>query len=289
MSEKATLFGREGEMSKREKFGWSSIPDSPGEFEWVPKGLLLVDHTYQREKIRTAALAEIRANFSWMKLGVLLVARRPDGTLWVFDGQHRKLAADNRDDVKKLPCLIFDVERVVGEAEAFVGVNKARGPMSTTDSFRGSLVAGRETEVAVNAMIEASGYSVAKSEAPRTVKCIGSIVRAFSVDPAATRVAWRVSVEVARGAKIQEELFSGLFYLERFLTREKRGSITDRNNHTRLVAAGQQEIVAAIRKVEIMLGRGGSKTWANGIIMILNYRRKQAERIPDVFVTDGES
>jgi len=43
-----------------------------------------------------------------------VVALRDDNKWFVVDGQHRKLAADQRSDIRELPCLVFETNEAGG-------------------------------------------------------------------------------------------------------------------------------------------------------------------------------
>ena len=94
-------------LDKVQRYGWVTA-HAQGRFEMINKRLLNVNtEIYQREASKTKVL-ELASNWSWIACGALIVADR-DGVYWVADGQHRKLAADKRSDIKELPCMVFTV------------------------------------------------------------------------------------------------------------------------------------------------------------------------------------
>lgn len=98
--------GHKVPVSKRIQFNWAD-PDDRGEYMDIPKDHLEVDHTYQRDTVSIERINSIAREFRWSAFGVLLIIRGSDGTLWVYDGQHRLAAAKLRDDIDDLPCLVF--------------------------------------------------------------------------------------------------------------------------------------------------------------------------------------
>lgn len=162
-----------GRMSKVEVYGWE-IVDSPGKFKWIEKGFLNVDDDYQRDNLNLARVVRIASAWSWVRLGTLLVAERPDTSLWVFDGQHRKLGADRRSDITKLPCMVFASTGMRQEAGNFLNVNSDRGPVKSVDTFKAKLVAGDPVATSVKKLIGASKYEVRWSSTKSLPRSIGS-------------------------------------------------------------------------------------------------------------------
>ena len=115
-------------MTKIERYKWLST-NAPGDLEYIHKTLLIVDHAYQpyQRPFNPAKARRIAGDLNWAAFGVLLVARRRDGRLYVFDGQHRHAAAMLRSDIQKLPCAIFNLEgSIEDEATTFLVVQKER-------------------------------------------------------------------------------------------------------------------------------------------------------------------
>lgn len=138
--------------SKREVYGWQK-PGEGGEFMWLDKNLLNVDPTYQRSKSQVK-VDTISREFSWPALGCILVALRSDARYFVYDGQHRVMAAKRRDDVQELPCLVFHFDELSAEAQAFVQANTVRGAVSIVDKFRARIEANDADALAMAAIAE---------------------------------------------------------------------------------------------------------------------------------------
>jgi len=92
---------------KTARYAWT-IKNAPGEFLMIPKSELEVDHAYQRDRINQRRVEELARAWDWIACGCLVVALRDDNKWFVVDGQHRKLAADQRSDIRELPCLVFE-------------------------------------------------------------------------------------------------------------------------------------------------------------------------------------
>ncbi len=275
--------------SKVDVYDWEVL-DEKGRFEEIHKGQLRIDPAYQREFVSNSRILEIARNFQYKACLTLGVARRPDGSPWVFDGQTRKCAADRRSDLTLLPCMVWDVSDKKWEALAFLAIQCARGPVKSTDKFKAMLIADDATALAVKAMVEETGYEVSSRKAQFTVSCVGALMNAYKVNPCCARTAWRLSSELFSGDVVTDFVFGGLFYLEQFLA--KRGvaspaeaySLTDRHNKESLLSAGVEIISRSINETRAYYKKGGAKVYAEGIVQLLN-RRRRTRKLPSVFGT----
>lgn len=102
--------------SKIDRYGWT-VKDKPGEMKMLHKSVLKVHPSYQRHALKQK-IASIASSWSWVAAGAIIVGER-GGEYWVIDGQHRVLAAHNRADIDKLPCIIFVTDDVKQEARGF--------------------------------------------------------------------------------------------------------------------------------------------------------------------------
>jgi hypothetical protein len=265
-------------LSKVDRYKWEVI-DEPGGIGWISKTKLNVDKDYQREHVYERRVLEIAAAWSWKMCGVLMVAQRPDGTYWVFDGQHRKLAADRRDDIRELPCIVFKTQTIAEEATAFVDVNSKRTVPSSVDKFRASLVAGNRTASAVREMIEAAGYKASTANCRHTVRCIKQICDAFDSDQEACKFAWDLCVKLHDGEAIYERIFGGIFYLERWLRRRDM-TLLAKGYVASLFRAGMSGIRASIAEAASYHSGGGMRIWAIGVARVVN-KNRSSNRIPE--------
>jgi hypothetical protein len=272
-----------GGKSKTQRYKWT-VKDELGKFQMIDKRLLNVDHSYQRDTVSETRVLRIASNWSWKAFKVICVAVRPDGTYWVFDGQHRKLAADKREDIVELPCMVYPA-LPNEEAQAFLDTNTTSTAVWSVDKFKAQVAVGDPIAMAVKAMVEAAGYRVTRSSGSFTVGCIASIMSDFKIDPDAARAAWRVCVEIHAGEQIVDRLWLGIAYLERLLRRRKdlhNLTLESAHNRKSLLEAGRERILAKIASAQGFYAKGGPKVYASGIIQILNHKRS-TRRIGDVF------
>lgn len=268
------------------KYGWE-IVDSRGRFDWLPKAELRIDHEYQRNNVNNKRVLRLAQSWSWVACGVLVVGRRPDGTYWVMDGQHRKLAADKRSDISTLPCLVFEVTGKAQEAQGFLAVNTDRGPVPSLSKFNAQVMARDPQAVAVKAMVEADGYTVKKGAASDGVACVGSLMSALASDAGAARIAWGLCVRlyaalpIDQRGSVQDKVFGSLFAAERFLKARRAGSLADPNNAEVLLRHTPADVLRSVNQSTSYHG-GGAKAWAEGLIRLLN-KRRTTRRLPEPY------
>lgn len=134
--------------------------------EWVHLKRLSVDSTYQRSTENAASrrlIAGIAAKFDWRLCSPLVVSRRPDELLVIIDGQHRWMAACQRDDIPQLPCCVFRYESIQEEARMFIVANRARKPINRLDDYFAALAASDEDALEIEQLVKGAGLNVARS------------------------------------------------------------------------------------------------------------------------------
>lgn len=269
-----------GRISKREQYHWST-KTSMGEFAWIHKSKLCIDERYQRDQISHERIRTITKDWSWIGLGALSVACRPDGTLLVMDGQHRKLAADQRDDIQELPCMVFELSDVSQEAKGFLDANTVRGPVKAVHKFKAELVACDPLSLAIHEMCERTGYKIVDGgTSDFTVTCVAALRSAMDTDSVLCRKVWALCVEICEGKTVSGRMFQSLFVLERFLSKSDE-SIFSRHNHDSLVRAGASEILKKIMEAHHYYGQGGAAIGAQGITNLLNFKRR-SRQLPSI-------
>lgn len=268
-----------GVVDKVEMYGWEMV-DKPGKFTKLSKRLLHIDHDYQRDQIRWGRVNRIASCWSWARFGCLLVSKRNDGTFWVFDGQHRKLAADKRSDVDDLPCLVFECSDVAQEASLFIDQTD-RGNLTMLDRFKALLSKNDQTAIQVREMVEASRYRIMAGNAKNTVRCVGVLMSAMKVDPQAARIAWRVVVAISDRESIGERVYQGLFAVERHLAKLNRGSLADSKMRPFVSRLSPVAINKSIIATTEFYGKGGGKVYGEGVLRLLNKGRQH--RVPSLY------
>lgn len=272
-------------MSKVDRYEWVVL-DKPGRMMWIDKGKIGIDPLYQREDINNTRVLEIASSWSWVACGVLVIARRADGSLWAVDGQHRKLAADKRHDIKELPCIVFDVDHVKEEAIGYIRNNTLKSPIKTLDRFKALTVTEDPVAAAVKELLDASGYTMAK-HGDMTCNCPAAMMRCFRANKEVFTRVWPVIVQLHGGKKIRDRLVQALWYLELFLVKSQSGqSLLDGHNLQKLLEIGVDNLEQEMAKASAYFARGGAKVWAEGVANALNYKRS-ARRLPSIPFTNG--
>lgn len=257
-------------VSKVEKCKWAPL-DKPGKFQMVSKENVNVDHAYQRDKVSQSRALTIARDFSWPAFGVLLCVQRDDGTVWVYDGQHRKLAADKRSDVSKLPCLIFSSKDVKQEAKAFLLSNTVRGSMASLDRYKALIVCEDEVAIGVRDMVKRTGHVISKGGAS-CVQCISLLMKNYTVDPDCLRKTWPIAARIAGDKHVTDAIVKATFTTERMLAKTGQGSLLSKCNMDSISRLTYGEFEQSLIKASAYFGRG-EKSCARALIDCLNYRR----------------
>ncbi len=273
---------------KIQRYGWEVI-DEPGEFMLIPKDKLLVDHSYQRDQINNGRSSGFAAKWSWAACGVLIVARRTvrGKTLYfIIDGQHRKLAADKRSDIKALPCLVFDAAGVEAEAGAFVGCNHHRGRMSSIALFKAQCREGDPNALAIKAMLDAHGLTIGNHNAARSLACIDAVRRSFDGGEASCRRVLGLCATLAAEVALPNCVFQGLYRLDRHMDVSGRGGLSGEPWAPLLLKAGLKKIVEAMDERAAQVKKRNPKSWADGVLMLILNKGKRS-KVPSLYLEDA--
>jgi hypothetical protein len=118
-----------------------------------------IDPSYQRdEKPHSKRIAR---KFNPHAAGVLKVGRRPDGTLWMIDGQQRRKGMMLRG-IEKWPCEVIQTSGKEEEAIIYELINGSEGRKSLTsgDLFRARLAAGNQVAKWTLEAVQAAGLKL---------------------------------------------------------------------------------------------------------------------------------
>jgi hypothetical protein len=116
---------------------------------YVKVSQLKISSDYQRY-VQTSTLKKAK-QFNYTLCQALFVAKRPDNTLVVVDGQHKAIMAylGGGDEDIEIPCMIYEHEKdrslcdcISIEAEFFSDLNTTRKNTSTLDKVRAGLSFG---------------------------------------------------------------------------------------------------------------------------------------------------
>lgn len=252
-------------IDKINRYKWAR-EHSPGVLRYINKNLLNIDGEYQRDAKSQDVIREIAAEWDWALFLVLLVAKRSDGTYWVVDGGHRTRASFYRSDITELPCLVFELGDVEGEARTFIAAAKKRNTISTLAAFKAAVVAVEPTALATKRILDAEGLSIAHTPKAHQLKCVGAVYSAVSIDEALAVKVLSLTHAIADDQPIAHEVFRGLFALaKRFGDHDVLAE-----NEERLRSFSQAECIRAIKNLKAECGKGGDVVFAKAILILIN-------------------
>lgn len=233
---------------------------------------LQIDARYQRS-IETgpsqSLVRRIARDWDWRLCQPLLVAGRGDAGLFVVDGQHRLAAARLRGDIGDLPCVLISYRDANEEAAAFVELNRARKPLGALELFRASLAGADPDALAVQAMIEEAGLSVAPHQNPTCwkpgmISNISGVQKCLRLHgEAITRRSLRILAQSFAGQVLQYAgtLFAGIYPLLAGMDQELEDGLLIMV----LQSATQAEWMKDIAAIEVERGIHRNKATAEAI------------------------
>lgn len=267
---RVSVFGNSDvEINKREKYIWAN-PCTPGRFQWVAKDVLNIEGEYQRTEKSKPKVLHIAKNWDWKLCGTLLLAERNDGSLWVYDGGHRARAAFYRDDIKKLPCMIFKAESMQIEARAFIGANTIKSAVDAFHKYKAGIKAGEKESLMVKALLEKHGCRAAQSPGKlREINCIAALRKLLIEDSELADKTLCACIDIGEeDDRITRSVLCGIFRCAKKL--EGRKDIFKPKIFAKLETAGLQGIQADIQREKYIVGKGGEAIEARAVLNIIN-------------------
>lgn len=184
------MFDESSELSSPEVALWrgaqiqqDAVP-SGAKFEWI----LLTDLRRDPRSERAIQDYKVRRfvdNFDPDAIGVIYVNRRANGSLVVFDGQHRCAAMKLMGwDDQRVPSLVYDGLSVEDEARLFVILNRERSKPRPHEVYEKSVTAGDVTACGVESVLRKRGLKVGAGPKTGGIQAAGAlldIVRKYGV------------------------------------------------------------------------------------------------------------
>lgn len=257
---------RGGRASKIERYGWI-VRDQPGVFMEIDKSDLHIDYEYQRDEVNVDKVRSIASSWSWAGCGSISVALRPDGRFFVFDGQHRVLAAKTRADITTLPCMVFECDSVAKEAAGFLVTNSERKPVTAIDKFRSLVITEDQAARQVKDLLRDLGLEISKtSNRAGQIKCISRCLTLATSNIEHLRKSLVLAERLCRDvAPVHEDIVAGLFHVHR-----KHGLLDDPRFVRRVIDVGHAAIIDGIKRSRIFREKGGELTLIEGILAAVN-------------------
>ena len=152
--------------------------------QWMPPHMLAIDPSYQRSIDNPQSqklIVKIARDWDWDLCQPLVVSRRPDGTQWIVDGQHRLAAAVARDDIEQLPCFICNYPDAATEAQRFVDFNRNRKALKPLDLWKAAVAAMEPATMEIVAALDAGGLHICnhsnnKNMVPGAITAISGVL-----------------------------------------------------------------------------------------------------------------
>lgn len=144
----------------------------PYSLRLLPLDGLCVDESYQRP-VTAAKMAYLRNNWDLLAAGMLRVNARPDGSLYVMDGQHRLLAA-REIGLAQMDCAVYRVP-VEMEARLFERWNTHATTATPQDVFKARLRYGEPVATAIHDIVVECGYVVITNRSYNLINGIGAV------------------------------------------------------------------------------------------------------------------
>jgi hypothetical protein len=250
-----------------------TVRNAPGEFLMIPKAELEVDPAYQRNRINQRRVDTLTRTWDWIACGCLVVALRDDNKWFVVDGQHRKLAADQRSDIRELPCLVFETTSRREEAVSFLAINPGRVGVGSLDRYRAQLLSGDKTAYAVESLLKSTGHRAGDKPSARTVSCVQCLYALAEEDCARFERLWPLLAELHPDGPMTDAVIRGLWTVDKWLG-ERR--VTEPPYREKLLVIGGKGLHHEIRREMALIGQGGSRVCACAIAKYLNKQRLPA-------------
>lgn len=255
-------------LSKIDRYGWEIEGQQP-EFAFVEIHRLKIDSSYQRDPSEEKITRMCR-RWRWACVPSLLVSQRSTDELFVYDGQHRLLAAIRRGDIPMLPCLIHRFGDLQKEAQAFVRANVERWPMRSVDRYLALRIAQDPETLAIDNVLNKLGLTLKKN--PRNaadIGCVGALQDVFgSGDAELLYDVVELSCELYRpdNVPIHAQCLKTLAYLHRHLN----CGIQDPQFRERVISTGPTVLHrAAVNRAKDEI-RTSARNWARGWLEVLN-------------------
>jgi hypothetical protein len=265
---------------KVKTYGWAPVPDCKPVFRWINKNNLRVDHYYQRSDTSYQKIARITRDFEWASCGAILVAERAPDRFYVFDGQHRLLAAKRRSDITEMPCLVYDLSGTKEEANAFLDVNTERKAIGAIARHNARLAANDSTAKLIQDSIDEACLNVVNVALKGgQIKCLSICYKLASLNADLFRDALMLSAELSASSdlSVKEMVLDGLFYVGQRIP----SGLQNRKFRKRVLDLGMKELCTAIGRAQAFYARSGAKVYAAGIVERVNKGLQQKFALSD--------
>lgn len=240
-----------------------------GEFRYISKHNLHVDHSYQQQA-KLFQAKQLAREWDQEACATLVVVERANHKLYIVDGQQRHGGAMLRDDVDLLPCRVFKSRGVEDEAKLFLMIDTGRRQVSALDKYHASLTAGDEDAWFVEDTLDLLGLTASPNgKDKRTVGCIEALLNKSKIDQVAFRRVLTVASALAAAddQKLAKVLFLGLWYLDRNLN---VSGINAKRIRDRLHKVGAAQLERRAKARAEADANHGERVYGEGMLQAVN-------------------
>lgn len=155
--------------------------DRAAVLRWHPLSSIKTSATAQRD-LNMSRVNRILANLDLEQIGTPVVNQRPDGSVYVIDGQHRIAALrkffEDDPDINVQCWTYFDLDEDQ-EAECFLKLNDTLR-VSAFSKFRVGVAAGREIESDIDRIVRANGCVVSQDNIPGAIGAVSALTKIYT-------------------------------------------------------------------------------------------------------------
>jgi len=251
------------------------------EFARVSLDKIQIDPRYQRG-VNRAHIGYLKGSWCPIQPAIML-AKRPNGTLWAIDGQHRVVTAKELKDVDSLFALIVPVDgQVKTEARMFLLFNKTKH-LTAMDKYKTELMAGYNDAVLVSKLVSSIGYEVKAGQGKNSIACIAYLRAWARKNPVILKRSLEMCKLLFDGDPINNIVFSALCNYEYYrISIGWDESLFSKRNVQKLLDHGHKQIQSRCTSMTEAIGSGNNSPRAQvkAMVQIINHGRK-TKRIPD--------
>jgi hypothetical protein len=136
---------------------------------------------YQRN-LDVRRVEKIASEFNAAALGAITIVKRPDGTLWIIDGNHRRNAAIRVGHMEMF-AIQYEGLTLAEEAALFLELNSTK-QVQAVDRFHASVLAGDKQSVQIAEVLAGHGWTVSMDNRPgkiASVSALGNIYQGLGI------------------------------------------------------------------------------------------------------------
>lgn len=258
---------------KEERYQWDKIVGAPGKLLNIQKECLRIDYDYQRSQPSDPKILGYARAWDWALCATLLVADR-DGVYYVWDGQHRLLAAMKRSDITHLPCMVYPSKGREWEAAHFSKFNRGMRRPTPHERFKADLVAQDPIALDMHEFTLKRGYTISSCGNATNIDCVGTLRQYFEDSPEFAKNALDLCITITAGKfRITQDMLRGA------MTLVANGVKLDATAIDHLHRAGEIKIAREIMNQKIADNSTGSRAPARALLRIANDGRRKEKRV----------